>query len=132
MIGGISAGANLAAVISHLYRDEQMSPPLTGTYLSIPILLSPEAVPEKYKDQYLSREQNKTAPILNKEALDLFKGMALPVKPSEIPLMIFLQRATKKTRYHHLHRRYSFRRDTKACPQHIFKSVAWILCATSL
>jgi acetyl esterase/lipase len=75
VIGGISAGGNLAAVISHLYRDEQISPPLTGIYLSVPILLSPEAVPEKLKDQYLSREQNKNAPILNKEAMTLFRGL---------------------------------------------------------
>jgi acetyl esterase/lipase len=75
VIGGISAGGNLAAVISHLYRDEQISPPLTGIYLSVPILLSPEAVPEKLKDQYLSREQNQNAPILNKEAMTLFRGL---------------------------------------------------------
>jgi acetyl esterase/lipase len=74
VIGGISAGGNLAVVISHLYRDEKMSPSLTGIYLSVPILVSPEAVPDKFKHQYLSREQNKNAPILNKEVVTLFSG----------------------------------------------------------
>jgi hypothetical protein len=52
-----------------------MSPPLTGIYLSVPMLVSPEAVPGKLKRQYMSREQNKNAPILNKETLALFRGM---------------------------------------------------------
>ena len=43
MIGVISAGGNLTAVISHLYCGEKLSPPLTGICLSVPILLSPEA-----------------------------------------------------------------------------------------
>jgi acetyl esterase/lipase len=78
VIGGISAGGNLAAVISHIYRDEEMSQPLTGIYLSVPMLVSPEAVPGKLRHQYLSREQNKTAPILNKEAMALFRGTLRP------------------------------------------------------
>lgn len=83
VIGGISAGGNLAAVISHLYRDEKMSPPLTGIYLSVPILVSPEAVPDKFKHQYLSREQNKNAPILNKEVMALSRGtLRLCVAPN--------------------------------------------------
>jgi hypothetical protein len=64
----------MAASISHLYRDESISPPLTGIYLSIPSLLSPEVVPAEYNDQYLSRDQNQNAPILNKSALKLFRG----------------------------------------------------------
>ena len=76
VVGGISAGANLVAVISHLYRDDHLSPPLTGIYLSVPAVLSPEVVPAKYKDQYLSREQNKNAPILNQGAIALFRSMS--------------------------------------------------------
>jgi acetyl esterase/lipase len=74
VVGGISAGANLVAVISHLYRDDRLSPPITGIYLSVPVVLSPEVVPEKYKDQYLSREQNKNAPILNQDTIALFRS----------------------------------------------------------
>jgi acetyl esterase/lipase len=72
IIGGISAGANICAVISHLYRDEKISPPLTGVYLSIPSLFSPEVVPERFKDQYHSLEQNANAPVLGKGSMELF------------------------------------------------------------
>jgi acetyl esterase/lipase len=70
----VSAGANLAAVVAHLYRDEKRFPPLTGQYLCIPTTCEPEALPEKYKDVYLSREQNKEALILNQKSIDIFEG----------------------------------------------------------
>ena len=75
IVGGISAGANLTATISHLYRDDDLFPPITGLYLSIPSLMSEEVVPEKYRDQYLSIEQNKNAPLLDQGAIDFFRGM---------------------------------------------------------
>jgi acetyl esterase/lipase len=74
LIGGISAGANFSSILSHLARDDKLSPPLTGTYLSIPACMAPELVPEKYKDVYLSREQNKNAPILNNSSMALFES----------------------------------------------------------
>jgi acetyl esterase/lipase len=77
IVGGVSAGGNLAAVVGLLARDGKLSPPLTGLYLCIPVLLSPEAVPEKYKPLFRSYEQNKDAPILPKSAMDLFMGMHL-------------------------------------------------------
>ncbi|OAA60211.1 alpha/beta hydrolase fold-3 domain-containing protein [Niveomyces insectorum RCEF 264] len=73
VIAGISAGANMACVISHLARDEGMLPPLTGTYLSIPSLLAPQAVPTRWRSEYKSREENKNAPILNEGAISLFR-----------------------------------------------------------
>ena len=74
IIGGISAGANICAVISHLYRDEKISPPLTGVYLSIPSVFRPEVTPEKYKNLYHSLEQNANAPVLGKGSMDLFNS----------------------------------------------------------
>lgn len=74
IVAGVSAGANMAAAITHLARDEKMSPALTGCWLSIPSLLSPTVVPDKYKKDYLSREQNKNAPILNENAIALFRS----------------------------------------------------------
>jgi len=73
LVGGISAGGNFGAVVSHLYRDEKLSPPLTGVYLSIPAIMQPEHVPEKYKDFFLSREQNKNAITLNDDSIALFE-----------------------------------------------------------
>jgi acetyl esterase/lipase len=72
IVGGISAGANLAAVSSHLYCAEMPGLPLTGVYLSIPAVLDPPGVAAKYKHVYLSREQNKNAPILNNSSMALF------------------------------------------------------------
>ena len=76
IVGGISAGANLTATISHLYRDDDLFPPITGLYLSIPSLVSEYVVPEKHRDQYLPIEQNKNAPLFgSKVAIDFFRGM---------------------------------------------------------
>ena len=65
----------MAAVVSHLYRDDGLQPPLTGVYLSIPSLMSPEVVPEKYRHEHTSREENKDAPVLNEAATKIFRGV---------------------------------------------------------
>ncbi|KAK2026539.1 alpha/beta-hydrolase [Colletotrichum zoysiae] len=57
VIGGGSAGGNITAVLAHLARDNELSPPLTGQYLCVPAimcLLPPEAIPEQYRSEYLS------------------------------------------------------------------------------
>ncbi|ESZ90039.1 hypothetical protein SBOR_9568 [Sclerotinia borealis F-4128] len=72
LVGGVSAGANFASVVSHLYRDEKLSPPLTGIYLSIPPVVPQKVVPEQYKSTYLSYEQNKDAPLLNRKIAETF------------------------------------------------------------
>ena len=49
LVGGASAGGNLAAVVSHLARDDPFfkDKPLTGQYLQIPVVVHYEAVPKK-------------------------------------------------------------------------------------
>ena len=74
MVGGISAGANFSSILAHLARDDKLLPPLTGTYLSIPAVIPKELVPEKYKDVFLSMEQNIDAPVLNRDAMLLFES----------------------------------------------------------
>jgi acetyl esterase/lipase len=64
-VSGVSAGGNFAAVMSILARDQRLFPPLTGSYLSIPAIMAPDTVPEKYKSIWLSNEQNKNAPLLD-------------------------------------------------------------------
>ncbi|KAM3419705.1 AB hydrolase superfamily protein B1A11.02 [Cercospora zeina] len=73
VIGGTSAGANITAVLAHLARDEGLSPRLTGQYLAAGSYLSDKNVPEKYRDCYLSHEQNKDVPVLPRAARDMFK-----------------------------------------------------------
>lgn len=64
----------MAAIASHMARDEKLTPAITGVFLLAPMILPPEkkdALPEKYKELYLSRTQAecKDDPILT-PALD--------------------------------------------------------------
>lgn len=70
LLGGVSAGANITSVVAQKALDEKLSPPLTGLWLCVPLVFpSADQVPEKYKEQWFSHEQNKDAPILNAEAI---------------------------------------------------------------
>jgi acetyl esterase/lipase len=64
IVGGASAGGNISAVLCQIGRDEGLQPPLTGQYLCVPALLSPKAVPDKWKGQYRSRTEAVSDPIL--------------------------------------------------------------------
>ncbi|KAM0554973.1 hypothetical protein ACHAPJ_006711 [Fusarium lateritium] len=64
IVGGSSAGANMAAVLIHQARKEKLSPPLTGQWLSAAYLLPPELVPEEYKHMYTSMWENTADPVL--------------------------------------------------------------------
>ncbi|KAF2766988.1 hypothetical protein EJ03DRAFT_329537 [Teratosphaeria nubilosa] len=86
IVGGTSAGGNLTCVIAHLWRDEKMQPPLTGAHLMIPALVSPGHVPEKYKNDYNSWEQNKDAPILTHTACALFLDTYIDPQDRASPL----------------------------------------------
>ena len=68
----------MTAVISHLARDEKLSPPITGTLLVIPAYCYHTYMPEKYKGEAKSFEQNKDAPILTRKAIDLFTDNYVP------------------------------------------------------
>ncbi|MCJ1476708.1 hypothetical protein MMC13_005376 [Lambiella insularis] len=63
VVGGASSGGNLAAVVTQLAKDRGLCPPLTGQYLSIPLIMWEETVPSKYRSIYHSLEQNAEAPI---------------------------------------------------------------------
>lgn len=57
VIGGGSAGGNITAVLAHLARDEDLSPPLTGQYLGVPAImcfLPPSHIDPQYRSEYLS------------------------------------------------------------------------------
>ncbi|KAF4454434.1 hypothetical protein F53441_3061 [Fusarium austroafricanum] len=74
VIGGSSAGGSMAAIASHLARDEKLTPEITGVFLLAPMILpleAQEALHEKYKGFYLSRTQAecKNDPVLT-PALD--------------------------------------------------------------
>ena len=70
LLGGVSAGGNITAVVAQKAVEEGMSPPLTGLWLCVPLLFpSIDQVPDKYKELWFSHEQNKDAPVLNQDAI---------------------------------------------------------------
>ncbi|OQU98223.1 hypothetical protein CLAIMM_04040 [Cladophialophora immunda] len=69
VVGGVSAGGTMAAVLTQLAQDRGLTPPLTGAFVSIPLLLVKEIVPAKYKKQWTSMEDNKNNPSLNRDTI---------------------------------------------------------------
>jgi acetyl esterase/lipase len=78
VVGGTSAGGNIAAAITHLARDEKFSPPVTGAHLMIPAICSIDDLPSKYQKDQHSWEQNEHAAILSRKACDLFYDCYVP------------------------------------------------------
>ncbi|KAF2235484.1 alpha/beta-hydrolase [Viridothelium virens] len=70
VVGGVSAGGNLAAVLNQQAKDNALNPPLTGCWSVVP-LLEP---PKKYADRWFSRKQNANAPCLSTAEQDLLDG----------------------------------------------------------
>jgi acetyl esterase/lipase len=64
IVGGTSAGGNIAAALALLARDEKLDPPITGQYLSVPALLPDTNVPPHLAHLYESRTKNLDDPVL--------------------------------------------------------------------
>jgi acetyl esterase/lipase len=64
IVGGASAGGNLAAVLALLSRDNKLDPPITGQYLCVPALLPDTNVPPHLTRLYESRLNNIYDPVL--------------------------------------------------------------------
>ncbi|OCH90783.1 hypothetical protein OBBRIDRAFT_730146 [Obba rivulosa] len=71
IVGGMSSGANMAAIIAHRVRDDPFfaERSFTGQILCIPLVVHPDAYPEEWKDELRSLEEHKDAPILSKQGL---------------------------------------------------------------
>ncbi|KZT28930.1 hypothetical protein NEOLEDRAFT_1128413 [Neolentinus lepideus HHB14362 ss-1] len=70
ILAGTSSGGNLAAVCGVLARDTKLSPPVTGLCLLVPCLFDSRSIPEKYKDDIKSYEEQANAPTLTKMMVD--------------------------------------------------------------
>ncbi|KAI8938275.1 hypothetical protein NX059_005933 [Plenodomus lindquistii] len=64
LVGGASAGGNIAAVLALYARDTHLSPPITGQFLCVPALLPPENVPAHLAPLYQSRSTSTSDPVL--------------------------------------------------------------------
>ncbi|KAF5228312.1 hypothetical protein FANTH_14539, partial [Fusarium anthophilum] len=84
IIGGSSAGGNITAVLSHLARDNKLSPPLTGVYLHIPLTCAPEILAERYGSEYTSWQQMNNAPVLDAKGIEVFRQYYAPDPKSEL------------------------------------------------
>ncbi|KIW26357.1 uncharacterized protein PV07_09457 [Cladophialophora immunda] len=89
IVGGSSAGANLAAVLTHRARDEGLLSPLTGQYLAIPLLCPEGKMPEWHRPLWLARDQNRNAPVLPTAALNMFLDAYQPNVDDTINFAIF-------------------------------------------
>ncbi|OSC98338.1 hypothetical protein PYCCODRAFT_1523426 [Trametes coccinea BRFM310] len=91
LVGGMSAGANLSAVVSHIARDDPFfeGRRLTGQLLREPLVCHPDAYPERWKSELRSIEENKNIPPVTREFLDLFFGWynSPPHDPRFSPLL---------------------------------------------
>lgn len=67
-------------VVSHLWRDEELFPPLTGVYAALATPCVVSALPEKYKPRVISWEQCKNAPIFDVKASDFLQGRFVILK----------------------------------------------------
>ncbi|KIV86401.1 hypothetical protein PV11_02012 [Exophiala sideris] len=84
IVGGTSSGANLAASLAHLARDHNLFPPLTGQFLCVGTYMTDLNVPAKYKERYLSFEQNRNAPILDEALFKMFREAFKPDLTSKL------------------------------------------------
>ncbi|KAI0530059.1 alpha/beta hydrolase fold-3 domain-containing protein [Xylaria digitata] len=69
ILGGVSAGSNLAAVVAQKWLSANKIPKMTGTWLALPLIFDEAIVPAKFKDSWVSREQNPEALILGQKDL---------------------------------------------------------------
>ncbi|THH13373.1 hypothetical protein EW146_g6827 [Bondarzewia mesenterica] len=91
IVAGQSAGANLAAVVTLRARDDLFfkDRPITGQILHYPSVVHMDAVPEKYKSELLSMEQNKDAPGLTRKDMEFYISLTKPppTDPDFSPLL---------------------------------------------
>lgn len=80
VVGGESAGAVISAVLCLQARDNGLSPPLTGAFLSAGSFLNPQGVPDEYKLSYRSRTDPTclNSPALGKETKAAFDACLQP------------------------------------------------------
>ncbi|KAB5513580.1 Alpha/Beta hydrolase protein [Coniochaeta sp. 2T2.1] len=89
IIAGESVGADIALVLAHLYAEEQPPlPPLTGLFLTCPMVMTRDTVPEQYKDRFISMEQNAGGPFITAESIEFIMSLYKADKSSPLAVPI--------------------------------------------
>jgi len=86
VMGGISAGANVAAIVAQmsLKQGMRLKYPLTGVWACIPAVVSDVSVlPEEERDLWFSRTQNWSVPMLDGESVERIGKALRPDVKSE-------------------------------------------------
>ncbi|KAJ5389284.1 uncharacterized protein N7496_000352 [Penicillium cataractarum] len=86
IVGGTSSGGNIASAVVYLNRDQDFPVNVTGQFLSVAPLLPAPVVPEEYRQEHLSVEQNKEISIPSSDLVQLFLSAYKPNIHS--PLMV--------------------------------------------
>lgn len=74
-LGGVSAGASMAATISILATDEPIIPRIAGVFLSVMTCMVPGSpIPANYAQmqEAVSWEQNKDSPLIGRSGVEFF------------------------------------------------------------
>ncbi|KAH9915637.1 Alpha/Beta hydrolase protein [Amylocystis lapponica] len=90
IVGGNSAGANIATVIAHKAGNDDFfaTRKLTGQILGMPSVVNHLDIPEEYKSELLSAETIKDTPVLPRSSLEVFAETvgARPNDPEFAPI----------------------------------------------
>ncbi|KAI5357939.1 Putative alpha/beta hydrolase-3 [Septoria linicola] len=84
VIGGVSAGAAISAVLSRKFQENSIAYPLTGQWLAVPSLMHEGCCPPTFASRYISLEQNSSSPGLSKESRDMMMDAVRWDKASEL------------------------------------------------
>lgn len=75
IVGGNSAGGNMAIVVGHLSKKENFSPPITGLAIQVPAISGEAGLPEYLRPELRSYEGcGVDAPIMNSNDVRMFYG----------------------------------------------------------
>ncbi|KAJ3526429.1 hypothetical protein NM208_g11195 [Fusarium decemcellulare] len=72
IVGGNSAGGNIATTCGVLSVREKLDPPITGLALQVPLISGEEGMPEKWRHEIKSYETGEKAPIMNSAGVRMF------------------------------------------------------------
>ncbi|KAK7677327.1 hypothetical protein QCA50_019657 [Cerrena zonata] len=92
IVGGCSAGGNLAASVALRARDDPFfsTQPITGQLIQVPQTIHPDAsIPEKYRSVSQSWTECAHAPLLSRNDLDMF-NVSLKADPNDPRFSVLL------------------------------------------